>query len=503
MTEQDDIFENLFKESVGEMEMPVSDNLWKRIETTLFGKKKRRFFFWLFLGGIAAIAAVFLYVNSEKNDIASRSEIKQKNISKIERSEEPNEHKEVLPLEKNKVKETSNEKTFADTSIKEKTTDKVATEKKQIKTKSDESYSGAETRDLTEKEKGMIDSSKPSKKSESLSSSKENKRSISEEEKKDQDLAKVSTANKNNTLPETKAQNKPENKVVRSHKTESNEKTTPDKSSSLADTAKKENDATNNGLAETQKTDSSKTEPKDSSLVKKIEKPNNDTIKNPEKEKDKAPDIRMILGLEGGMVSPQIKYTDNNYYGTFKNTSGFDIVSHAGISIKNRLNITFGLGIYTMNTNASLDLTQGTYKDTIKLTKIDSFGNPYFVDSLVTKDKIGRWNGRFHYLYTTIPLTVEYTFSIIKNLRITPGVSVIFNKCLIGPFANTINFSITPDFSLKAGYMINKKWQVYLASHYSYFTKPTYKKYSRDWDWPTILPAYISFNAGLRYYFGK
>jgi hypothetical protein len=515
MSEQDDILENLFRENLVNLEIPVTESLWQRIRRSIEPGKKRRFFIWLFFGGFAALFAVTLLNVSPEKTFSARTE-------RINPKQKP---------ASEKIKPVSQEKTIQEAGHLE-PTQKSASEK--INSSSEKS---------TIKKISNADLSKISSpgKAESLSSgkaanpsAKKNLVSVSpynhkhkEKQGRINNYQGQQTTTANVVLPANKKDNEQMLSIISSKLPETTDlpATRPENtiqnplSATVGEKEKispKQNENTKRDSISppASATDSSA---KDSSVkeiirdttAKSIGKPDSSAVK-----KDSVANKKLFfIGVEGGaMVLPGAWYSgETGDLEANNNEKSSGIVLQGGICFKN---FRFGTGLgFSRFSNNRVQYQTRYYQDSMSVPRYDSLGHiMYYVDSTFMNSRSTQIKPRIQYQMLQIPVFAEYKIALGKRVNLIPSAGININVLTSASMmwtnvsGDALFSSSRKDFRLisagsYAGLKLEyrwKQWGIGVSSSYMTFFMPIYDKNSLQ-----VKPGGLYLNGGIRCYFSN
>lgn len=482
MSEEHDIFEEMFKESLQDIEIPVSDGLWKRIKISIWGRRKYIFLLWFFIGLIGIALGTYLYSEMENNNdgtkIARNNSITITNTPKTEVNKandlnSPNillNNKDTIIINQTTITQTINN------------TNKVNNKSEVAST-------------ITEK-----DYSKNVAKAASNQSIKENKTN---------DAITNSKTKTKNTIQENKTAILPINSAV-INKSEVFESTADSNKIILSNATVSADSLRFSDSLKALQTDtiSSITKAKVDSL------PKLDSIKTDQPETSKS---RYFINADAGLLLPSITYDSPNanlahtINHNTKSVINYNFNAQLGCSIRKNINVLVGIGYVSYKNNYNYSTNFKT-KDTIAAEYIDSLGNTIYYTYYKDTTKIIKLNKINQFKYLTIPITAEYIFKLSTRFSLRPSLGIILHQQIkseiawIDPESNKIIFKNNSDQKslflsvsggLKMEYQINKHWGINLSGTYVHSLADINKTYENV----IVRPNAINANVGLRYYF--
>lgn len=489
MNEQDDIFENLFKVNLQNIELPVSEGLLSRIKKTIFKRKKRKLFFWLILFlGFGSIVISFFF-----NTITKNRNISNKNFvtNVITTNSKANEN--TIYITDTMYDKSQQSRTFT-------TVPKNNDIKQQKKKNKIISFSNKKT-DENNLSKKILNKhiSKTPVLNKSVKATPENKlasTSTKSIKNKSQNITKSGSKNKSEQDPEL-VKNKAKKSTI-----------THDSAYYLNDTAITIN-MTIRASVDSIKTETSILK-KDSLKVLATESITSTSISTGEVKEDSIKNkTKFFIGLESGAILNFKKYseinTTLNENKISKYNFGYNSLLNFGF-VKKRLGFESGIGFSSIKSNYEYSILD-TVHETITL--YDFFGNPYPYDSTYMASKSVPIN--FNYSYFNLPVFIEYELLHTNKINIKPSLGAQLNylyslqASILDTLTketinyNTANFkSITIALTggLKIEYQLSQNWTLYLNPSYFMYLNTILDDRSKK-----INPKAINLNFGVRYYF--
>lgn len=479
MSEEHDIFEEMFKDSLQDIEIPVSEGLWNRIKISIWGRRKYFFLLWFFIGLIGIALGTYLFGemknNNDETKIARNNSNTIKNTSKTEVNKandlnSPNillNNKDTIILKQSTSTETINN------------TNKVNNKSEVASTITKKGYS---------KNVASNESIKENKTNDAITNSKTKTKNTIQENKTAILPINSAIVNKSGIF-ESKADS---NKIILSNAIVSAD------SLRFSDSLK----------ALQTDTISSITKAKVDSL------PKLDSIKTGQPETSKS---RYFINADAGLLFPSITYDSPNanlahtINHNTKPVINYNFNAQLGCSIRKNINVLVGIGYVSYKNNYNYSTNFKT-KDTIAAEYIDSLGNTIYYTYYKDTTKIIKLNKINQFKYLTIPITAEYIFKLSTRFSLRPSLGLILHQQIkseitwIDPESNKIifknnsdqkSFFISISGGLKMEYQINKNWGAILSGTYIHSLTDINKTYE---DLKT-RPNAVNANVGLRYYF--
>jgi hypothetical protein len=481
MSEEHDIFEEMFKDSLQDIEIPVSEGLWKRIKISIWGRRKYFFLLWFFIGIIALSIGAFLF-GGMKNENDKTNIVAKHLTTKITTGN----------AEVNKSNDIDSQNTILKNNGAQKTNQITSDSTDNYKNETANNSEGIST--VSEKIKSNNKANVTSKKS--IKENKIDYTSINSTTKSKSTIQE----NKTNELPATSTiANKSKNLEVKI-----------DSNTIVLSKAIVSNDSI-------PFTDSIKISQKDTiGLIVKNNSdslPKLDSLKEDKSETNKS---RFFFSADGGALFPSIKYNavnpilTNSINNSTKSTINYNFNVQLGCSISKKVNILAGLGFIKYKNEYNYSTTFAT-KDTITDFYLDSLGNPQYYSYIKDTTKTIQLSEKHQFRYLTIPINAEYLFKLGTRFKLITSMGLILHQQIkseiawIDPESNKAIFKNNSDHKaffaslsggLKLEYEINKHWGVNLSGTYIHSLTDLNKTYENV----KVRPNAINANVGLRYY---